>query len=162
MRGVNRAILLGTMGGEPTIRTFQNGGKVASVSLATNEEWTDKNTGEKKQATEWHSLEFFGKLADIAELLLTKGTVAYIEGELKTQKWNDNGVERQRTIIRAVKLDVVKNGKEKPSSQPSYNGGYAGQPQQSQYQQQAMQPQVNQYQPQQSQYQQPPDGDIPF
>ena len=95
MKGVNRVILIGTLGKDPEFRPTQAGGIIANLSLATSESWLDKKTGQKVEKTEWHKVVMFGKLAEIAERYLSKGAKVYIEGSLETQKWQDkNGQDR--------------------------------------------------------------------
>ncbi len=97
---VNKVILIGNLGKDPEIRTMQNGGKVANLSLATSESWKDKSTGEKKEKTEWHRVVIFGNLADIAERYLKKGSKVYVSGSLQTRKWTDkDGAEKYSTEV---------------------------------------------------------------
>ena len=108
MASVNKVILIGHLGKDPETRTFQNGGRVANVSLATSESWTDKRTGEKREATEWHNLVFNDKLAEIAGKYLNKGSFIYVEGSLKTRKWQDmEGQDRYVTEIRVRELRML-------------------------------------------------------
>jgi len=101
MAGVNKVILLGRLGKDPEVRTFQNGGKIVSFSMATSETWKDRNTGERREKTEWHNVsitnEAFGR---IAEQYLKKGSQVYIEGQLQTRKWQaQDGTDRWSTEI---------------------------------------------------------------
>ena len=97
---LNRVELIGTLGRDPEIRSLQDGTKVANLSLATNERWTDKASGEKKERTEWHRVVIWGKLADIAERFLAKGLTCYVSGQLRTRKWTDQaGVEKFSTEV---------------------------------------------------------------
>jgi single-strand DNA-binding protein len=98
---VNKVILVGNLGRDPESRTFQNGGKVVNLRIATSESWKDRATGERKEKTEWHSVAIFNEnLARIAEQYLRKGSKVYIEGQLQTRKWQDNsGQERYSTEI---------------------------------------------------------------
>jgi single-strand DNA-binding protein len=98
---VNKVILVGNLGRDPEVRTFQNGGKVCNLSIATSETWKDKATGERKEKTEWHRVAIFNeRLADVAEKYLKKGAKVYIEGQLETRKWTDNeGKERYSTEV---------------------------------------------------------------
>lgn len=99
-RGVNKCILVGSLGQDPEVRYKNGGSALANLSLATSEEWKDKQTGEKKQKTEWHRVVIFGKLAEIAGEYLRKGSQVYIEGALQTRKWTDkNGVDKYTTEI---------------------------------------------------------------
>jgi single-strand DNA-binding protein len=97
---VNKVILIGNLGKDPEVRSMQNGGKVANLSLATSESWKDKSTGEKKEKTEWHRVVIFGQLADIAERYLKKGSKVYVCGSLQTRKWTDkDGNEKYSTEV---------------------------------------------------------------
>lgn len=97
---VNKCIIIGNLGRDPETRTFSNGDKVANLSIATSESWKDRNSGEKKEKTEWHSVAVFGQLADIAERFLRKGSKVYIEGKLQTRKWQDqSGQDKYSTEI---------------------------------------------------------------
>jgi single-strand DNA-binding protein len=102
---VNKVILIGNLGADPEVRTFQNGGKVANLRIATSENWKDKNTGERREKTEWHTVAIFQEgLVRIAEQYLKKGSKVYIEGKLQTRKWQDqSGQDRYST-------EVVLNG----------------------------------------------------
>ena len=98
---VNKVILVGNLGADPEIKSFQNGGKVANLRIATSESWKDKQTGEKKEKTEWHSVAIFGDgLVGVAERFLKKGTKVYLEGKLQTRKWQDQqGNDRYTTEV---------------------------------------------------------------
>jgi len=98
---VNKVILVGNLGRDPESRTFQNGGKVVNLRIATSDTWKDRNTGERKEKTEWHSVAIFNEgLANVAERYLRKGSKVYIEGALQTRKWTDQaGVEKYSTEI---------------------------------------------------------------
>lgn len=99
-RGVNKVILVGTLGNDPDVKQLSNGNSVANLSLATNESWKDKTTGEIKEKVEWHRVSVFGKLADVVKQYLTKGSHVYFEGKLQTRKWTDqNSVERYSTEV---------------------------------------------------------------
>lgn len=111
-RGVNKVILIGVLGKDPELRNLKNGGAVANVSIATNEEWKDKNTGQKQKRTEWHNLVFWGRLAEIANEYLRKGSTIYVEGSLRTEKWQDkDGVDRYTTKINVSELQMLGDGK---------------------------------------------------
>lgn len=117
MNGLNKVCILGTLGKDPESRSFQNGGKVVNLRIATSESWKDRNSGERKEKTEWHSVAIFSEgLAGIAERFLTKGSIVYIEGKLQTRKWQDQqGNDRYSTEIvlqgyNAV-LTMIPNGK---------------------------------------------------
>lgn len=101
MASVNKVILVGNLGKDPEVRSFQNGGRVANLSVATSEQWKDKTTGEKKEKTEWHRISIFNeKLVEVAEKYLKKGSRVYLEGSLETRKYTDKeGVEKYTTDI---------------------------------------------------------------
>ena len=98
---VNKVILVGNLGRDPEVRTFQNGGKVCNLRIATSENWKDRNTGERRERTEWHSVAIFSEpLARIAEQYLRKGSKVYLEGQLETRKWQDqSGQDRYTTEV---------------------------------------------------------------
>ena len=98
---VNKVILIGNLGRDPEVRSFQNGGKVVNLRIATSETWRDRNTGERKERTEWHSVAIFNEaLGKIAEQYLRKGSTVYIEGQLETRKWQDqSGQDKYTTEI---------------------------------------------------------------
>ncbi|NCH45858.1 single-stranded DNA-binding protein SSB1 [Cronobacter malonaticus] len=99
-RGVNKVILVGNLGQDPEVRYMPNGGAVANLRLATSESWRDKQTGEMKEVTEWHSVVLYGKLAEVAGEYLRKGSQVYIEGQLRTRKWQDqSGQDRYSTEV---------------------------------------------------------------
>ena len=101
MAGVNRVILVGNLGRDPEVRTFSNGSKVVNLSIATSETWRDKQSGERKERTQWHPVVIFNEgLAKIAEQYLRKGSTVYIEGQMETRKWTDQqGQERYTTEV---------------------------------------------------------------
>lgn len=108
MASVNKVILVGNLGQDPEVRTFPSGDLVANVSIATTDRWRDKNTGENREHTEWHRVMFAGRLAEIAEQYLRKGSQIYVEGSLRTRKWTDQqGVERYTTEIRADSMQML-------------------------------------------------------
>ncbi|PUE78417.1 single-stranded DNA-binding protein [Cronobacter sakazakii] len=99
-KGVNKVILVGNLGQDPEVRYMPNGGAVANLRLATSESWRDKQTGEMKEVTEWHSVVLYGKLAEVAGEYLCKGSQIYIEGQLRTRKWQDqSGQDRYSTEV---------------------------------------------------------------
>lgn len=115
MASVNKVILIGNLGADPESRFSQSGDAICNISVATTESWKDKQTGEKKESTEWHRVSFYGKLAEIAGQYLKKGSQVYIEGSLRTRKWQDkNGQDRYTTEIRG---DVMKMLGGKPEGQ---------------------------------------------
>lgn len=101
MASVNKVILLGNLGRDPEVRTFQNGGKICNLRIATSESWKDKSTGERKERTEWHSVAIMSEpVVRIAEQYLRKGSKVYIEGQIETRKWQDqSGADRYSTEI---------------------------------------------------------------
>ena len=107
-RGVNKVILIGNLGKDPETRSLPSGGAVANVTVATTDGWKDKQTGEKKEHTEWHNVVFFDRLAEIAGQYLKKGSKVYIEGTLRTRKWQDKeGKDRYTTEIRGDTMQML-------------------------------------------------------
>mgnify|MGYP002516199625 CR=1 FL=1 len=99
-RGVNKVIIVGTLGNDPEVKYSASGSAIANLSVATSEQWKDKQTGEKKEQTEWHRVVIFGKLAEVAGEYLRKGSQVYIEGQLRTRKWTDqSGQDRYTTEV---------------------------------------------------------------
>ena len=108
MRGVNKVILVGTLGRDPETKTFPNGGSLTQFSIATSESWTDKSTGERKEQTEWHRIVLNNRLGEIAQQYLRKGSKVYIEGSLRPRQWTDqNGQERYTTEIRGDQMQML-------------------------------------------------------
>ena len=108
MASVNKVILVGNLGADPEVRYMSNGEAVANVRLATTESWTDKNSGEKREVTEWHRVVFYRKLAEIVGQYLKKGSSVYIEGRIRTRKWQDkDGQERYTTEIEATEMQML-------------------------------------------------------
>ncbi len=107
-RGINKAIIVGTLGQDPEIKYTASGSAVVNVSVATNESWKDKNTGEQVERTEWHRIVMFNKLAEIAAQYLKKGSQAYFEGRIQTRKWQDqSGNDRYSTEIVANEMQML-------------------------------------------------------
>lgn len=107
-RGVNKVILIGNLGADPEVRYMPSGGAVANISIATSEAWKDKNTGEMQERTEWHRVVFYNRLAEIAGEYLKKGSKVYIEGRIRTRKWEDKeGKERYTTEINADSMQML-------------------------------------------------------
>lgn len=133
MAGVNKVIIIGRLGKKPELRSFDNGNKLANLSVATSESWTDKQTGEKRELTEWHNVVLNNRLAEIADQYLDKGSQVYIEGKLRTEKWKDqSGYDRYTTKIIGNSLQML-------SSRDSGNSEQAGgKPQQNATQAKAM------------------------
>ena len=130
---VNKVILIGNLGADPEVRTFQNGGKVCNLRIATSETWKDRNTGERQERTQWHSVAIFSEpLARVAEQFLRKGSKVYIEGQLETRKWQDqNGQDRYSTevVLRPYTSTLTMlDGRNDSGSQSgsSYGGGSSG------------------------------------
>ena len=108
MASVNKVIIVGNLGRDPEMRSFPSGDRVANVTIATTDKWKDKQTGELKEATEWHRVVFNGRLAEIAGEYLRKGSQVYVEGSLRTRKWTDkDGVEKYTTEIRADNMQML-------------------------------------------------------
>ena len=129
MASLSKTQLIGNLGDKPEIRYTPDGKPVATVSLATTETWKDKNTGEKKEATEWHRLVFWGKLAEVVGEYLGKGSQIYVEGRNKTRKWTDKeGQERYTTEIRGDEMKMLgsRQGMGAPAS--GGGGGYDNEP----------------------------------
>ena len=122
MASVNKVIIVGNLGRDPEMRTFPSGDQVANVTIATTDRWRDKNSGENREATEWHRVTFNGRLAEIAGQYLRKGSQVYVEGSLRTRKWTDQatGQERYATEIRADSMQML--GSRQGGGQPQ--GGY--------------------------------------
>lgn len=155
-RGVNKMILLGNLGKDPEVRYQPSGGAIANLTVATSEQWRDKSTGENKEVTEWHRVVIFGKLAEVAGEYLRKGSQVYIEGQLRTRKWQaQDGTEKYTTEI------VVNVGGTLQVLGSKQEGGQGNRPQQNQ--QQRPQQQAGQSTPPANN--EPPmdfDDDIPF
>lgn len=138
-RGINKVILIGNLGADPEVRYMPQGGAVANLNVATSETWTDKNTNEKKEATEWHRVVIYNRPAEIAGEYLRKGSKVYLEGKLKTRKWTDkDGVERYTTEIVCEEMQMLdgrgdNNGQQQSRQQGGYQqqrGQQGGYPQQ--------------------------------
>jgi len=108
MAGVNKVIIVGNLGNDPEIRTMPNGEAVANITVATSESWNDKNTGERREVTEWHRIVFYRRQAEVAGEYLRKGSKVYVEGRLKTRKWQDqNGQDRYTTEIQGDVMQML-------------------------------------------------------
>lgn len=160
-KGVNKVILVGNLGDDPSVRFMPNGGAAANFTIATSESWRDKATGEQREKTEWHRVALFGKLAEVAGEYLRKGSQVYIEGQLQTRKWQDqSGQDRYTTEV------VVQGYNGVMQMLGGANGGGQNQAnaQQNKPQQQYQQP-AQQSQQSAPQYNEPPmdfGDDIPF
>lgn len=119
-RGINKVILVGNLGADPEVRYMPSGGAVCNLSLATADSWTDKQSGQRQERTEWHRVVFFNRLAEIAGEYLRKGSQVYVEGRLQTRKWEKDGIERYSTEIVANEMQML-GGRGGDSS----GGGYA-------------------------------------
>jgi single-strand DNA-binding protein len=165
-RGINKVILVGNLGGDPEVRYMPSGNAVTNVTLATSESWKDKQTGQMQERTEWHRVVFFNRLAEIAGEYLRKGSKVYVEGSLRTRKWQgQDGQDRYTTEIVASEMQMLDS-----RGGAGDAGGYSSQPDPMGYgqpqQQQAPRRQPAQ-QPQQAPQQPAPgfddfDDDIPF
>ena len=127
---VNKVILVGNLGRDPEVRTFQNGGKVVNLRIATSENWKDRTTGERKERTEWHSVAIFSEpLGRIAEQYLRKGSKVYIEGQLETRKWQDqSGADRYSTevVLRPYRGELTLLDSRGGDGGGGYGGGGGG------------------------------------
>ncbi len=107
-RGINKVILVGNLGNDPEHRVMPSGGGVTNISIATSESWRDKNTGDQQERTEWHRVVFFNRLAEVASEYLRKGSKVYIEGSLRTRKWQDqSGQDRYSTEVIASEMQML-------------------------------------------------------
>ena len=123
MASVNKVILIGNLGADPESRFAPSGDAICNIRLATTETWRDKNTGERREATEWHRVAFFGKLAEIAGQYLRKGSQVYIEGSLRTRKWQDqSGQDRYTTEIRADEMKMLGSRQDGDGGQSQQSG----------------------------------------
>jgi single-strand DNA-binding protein len=127
MASVNKVIVVGNLGRDPEMRSFPSGDQVANVTIATTDKWKDKQTGEMKEATEWHRVVFNGRLAEIVGQYLRKGSQVYVEGSLRTRKWTDkDGIEKYTTEIRADQMQMLgsRQGMGGPGGDDGGGGGY--------------------------------------
>ena len=174
-RGVNKVTIIGNLGNDPDTKYMPSGNAVTNITVATSESWKDKQTGQPQERTEWHRVVFFNRLAEVAAEYLHKGSKLYVEGAIRTRKWQDqSGQDRYTTEIVASEMQML-DGRNDNGGQQQQQGGYQQQnrqqqaPQQ-QYQQQAPQQQYQQQAPQQQQVPPPQpapgmddfDDDIPF
>lgn len=162
-RGINKVILVGTCGQDPETRYLPNGNAVTNLSLATSEQWADKQTGQKVEKTEWHRVAMFGKVAEIAGEYLRKGSQVYIEGKLQTREWEKDGVKRYTTEI----IVDMQGTMQLLGGRPDGTGGGDSAPRQSRpapqrEQQQAPRQSAPQQKPQPAQDFDSFDDDIPF
>ena len=127
MASVNKVIVVGNLGRDPEMRSFPSGDQVANVTIATTDKWKDKQSGEMKEATEWHRVVFNGRLAEIVGQYLRKGSQVYVEGSLRTRKWTDkDGIEKYTTEIRADQMQMLgsRQGMGGPGGDDGGGGGY--------------------------------------
>jgi len=156
-RGVNKVIILGNLGQDPEVRFMPNGSAVANITVATSESWKDKQTGEQKEKTEWHSVSLFGKLAEVAGEYLKKGSKVYLEGQLQTRKWqNQQGQDQYKTEVVIQGFNGVMQMLDSRQGGGASQGGFQQQAPQQQggFQQQAPKPAYNQAPQQQGGFQQ--------
>ena len=128
MASINKVIIVGNLGKDPEMRSFPNGDQIANVSIATTDRWKDKTSGEMKEATEWHRINFNGRLAEIVGQYLKKGSQVYVEGSLRTRKWTDkDGVEKFTTEIRADQMQMLgsRQGMGGAGASDGDDGGYS-------------------------------------
>ena len=127
MASVNKAIIIGNLGKDPEVRYTASGEALCNITVATRETWKDKASGEKKEATEWHRISFFGKLAEIAGQYLKKGSQVYVEGSIRTRKWTDKeGQERYTTEIRGDEMRML--GSRQGMGAPASSGDFDSEP----------------------------------
>ncbi len=124
-RGINKVILIGNLGKDPETRVSPGGGSITNITVATSESWKDKQTGENQERTEWHRVVFFGRLGEIAGTYLKKGSKVYIEGSLRTRKWQDkqSGQDKYVTEIVADEMQML-------DSRGGESGGFSSEPRQ--------------------------------
>jgi single-strand DNA-binding protein len=127
---LNKVMLIGNLGRDPEVRTFQNGGKVVNFAIATSETWRDKNTGERQERTQWHNIAIFNEgIARVAEQYLRKGSKVFVEGQLETRKWQDqNGQDRYTTevVLRPFNGNLTMLDGRGEGGGASQGGGYGG------------------------------------
>lgn len=151
-RGVNKVIIIGNLGADPESRVMPSGGSVTNLSIATSESWTDRNTNQRQERTEWHRVVLFNRLAEVAAQYLKKGSKVYVEGSLRTRKWQDqSGVEKYTTEIVASNMQML-------DSRQQDGGQYQQAPPQQNYQQQGYQQQPQGQQSNNLDF----DDDVPF
>ena len=125
---LNKATLIGNLGADPEVKHFPSGGQVTSISIATTRKWKDKQSGAKQEETEWHRVQFFGRLAEVAAEYLKKGSKVYLEGRIKTRKWQDqSGQDRYTTEIIANEMHML-DGKQGGGQQAAHNPGQQSKP----------------------------------
>ena len=168
MASINKVILVGNLGQDPEVKYMPSGGAVTNLSIATTDSWKDKSTGEKRENTEWHRVVFFNRLAEIAGEYLRKGSQVYIEGNLRTRSWEDNGVKKYTTEIVAREMQMLGSKGGGSSDFAPRQGGAAPQQSRSAPSQSRGEPQQASRPSQPEKQAQPPqsfdnfDDDIPF
>ncbi len=156
-KGINKVIVLGNLGRDPEVKLFDNGNSICNLSIATSETWKDKVTGEKMEATEWHRVVLNNRLAEIAAQYLTKGSKVYVEGKLKTRKWqNQLGHDQYTTEIRANVMQMLDTRSGANINAPSSNGASYQHPEEQNYPNEYLAPNTPEYQCNQW------EDDIPF
>lgn len=130
MSNLNQVQLIGRIGKEPEIRTLDSGSQLANFSVATSEKWTDKNTGEKKEKTEWHNIVAWGKQVEVIDKYAFKGQLVFIQGSLQTRQWEKDGVTRYSTDIRLNIFQMLAFQDSKPAAAPATDGSttFKGEP----------------------------------
>ena len=153
-KGVNKVIIIGNLGQDPETSSLPSGGAVTNVSIATSDQWKDKQTGQPQERTEWHRVVFFNRLAEIVADYLRKGSKVYVEGSLRTRKWQDKtGTDRYTTEIVANEMQMLDSrGSQDAGGGMGQGGGQPRQTQQPQRQPQPAQPVPDEF----------PEDDIPF
>jgi single-strand DNA-binding protein len=124
-RGINKVILVGNLGADPETRYTASGAAITNIRIATSESWRDKQSGEMQERTEWHRVVFFSRLAEIAGEYLRKGSQVYVEGSLRTRKWQDqNGQDRYSTEVVANEMQMLGSRGGESANMPSQGGGF--------------------------------------
>lgn len=123
MSSLNKVQLIGRLGQDPEVKYMPSGDAVCNLSLATSETWKDKNTGEKKEATEWHRVVLFGRLAEVAGEYLKKGALVYFEGKIKTRKWEKDGETRYTTEVHCHEMKMLGGKQDGGEGRDGNNGG---------------------------------------
>jgi single-strand DNA-binding protein len=168
-RGINKVILIGNVGADPEVRFMPNGDAVCNITLATSDQWKDKQTGQPQEKTEWHRIVFFGRIAEVIGEYVRKGSKLYIEGRLQTREWEKEGVKRYTTeIVVDVRgqMQLLDGAPQGQQQSPQQQAPQQQRPQQQRPQQQR--PQQQSYNQQPTQHNAPPpsydnfDDDIPF
>jgi len=128
MAGVNKVILVGRLGKDPEVRHLENGATVANFSIATSETYKDRNTGERREQTEWHNIVLWRGLADVAEKYVKKGDMIYVEGKLRTRSWEKDGITRYTTEVVGDNMTMLGGGSQGGNSSGDYQNQTAPEP----------------------------------